>query len=178
MDESRPATPSAKSRRGLPPSSVFFLGLSAVLAVLAVLLATGVVRFGSSTPAAPPPTPGRIITIDIVRALQAQGLTAEQQPGSIPRGGFSAPAQVLAVDGEPLYAFVFSDPETAAGEAAAIDPFDVLPASVMPAPDEERLPSPDAAPPMIARGSNVVVAMPGGSDDLRAKVRAAIEGLP
>lgn len=167
-----------KTRRGWPASSIFFLGLSAVLAVLAVLLATGVVRFGPSTPPPPPPTPGQITVIDVVRALEAQGLAVQQVQQGVPRGAFSAPGQGLTVDGEPAYLFVFPDPEIAQNEAEGVDPFAVLPASAMPTPGPEEIPSPDAAPPLLVRGSNVVVAMPGGSDDQRAKVRAAIEGLP
>ena len=165
-------------RRGWPLSSLFFLGLSAVLAVLAVLLFTGTLRIGQTTPPPPPPTPGQLETIDVVRALQAQGLTVEQRPRGLPRGEFSAPGQELAVDGQPLYLFIFPNPDVAASEVAAADPLAVAPASTMPTPGEGDVPSPDAAPPAIVQGSNVVVALPGGDDDLRAKVRAAIEGLP
>jgi hypothetical protein len=128
--------------------------------------------------ASPPPTPGQIEAIDVVRALQAQGMTVQQVQQGVPRGAFSAPGQGLTVDGEPVYLFIFPDPATAQREVAAADPFAVLPASAMPTPGRAEVPSPDAAPPMIVQGSNVAVAMPGGSDDQRAKVRAAIEGLP
>lgn len=179
MDPKQSAAASNRpKRRGWPPSSIFFLGLSAVLAVLAVLLATGVVRFGPSTPPPPPPKPGQIQVIDVVRALEAQGLAVQQVPQGLPRGAFSAPGQGLTVDGEPLYLFVFPDTETAQSEVEAADPFAVLPAAAMATPGREEIPSPDTAPPMIVQGSNVAVAMARGSDDQRAKVRAAIEGLP
>lgn len=175
MDPKQPATSTRPDRRGWPASSIFFLGLSAVLAVLAVLLATGKLRLG---PSAPPPTAGHITVIDVVRALEAQGFAVEQVPRGLPRGALSAPGQGLTVDGEPLYLFIFPDPATASDEVAAADPFAVLPASSTPTPDRTETPSPDAPPPMIVQGSNVAVAMPGGSDDQRAKVRTAIEGLP
>lgn len=179
MEPQQPTTRSQRTdRRGWPASSIFFLGLSAVLAVLAVLLATGRVRFGPSTPPAPPPTPGQIKVIDVVRALEGQGFAVQQVQQGVPRGAFSAPGQGLTVDGEPLYLFIFPDPETAQREVETADPYAVLPATAMPSPSREEIPTSDAAPPMIVRGSNVAVAMPGGSDDQRAKVRAAIEGLP
>lgn len=165
-------------RRGWSASSIFFLALSVVLAVLALLLATGRVRIGPTTPPPPPPMPGQIQVIDVVRALEAQGLAVEQLPRGVPRGAFSAPGQALSANGTPLYLFIFPDPATAEREVAATDPFAVLPAAAMATPGRTEIPAPDAVPPMIVRGSNVAVAMPGGDDDLRARVRAAIEGLP
>jgi hypothetical protein len=166
------------TRRGWPLSSLFFLGLSVVLAVLAVLLFTGAIRFGQTTPPPPPPTAGQIKTIDVVRALQAQGLAVEQQPRGLPRGEFSAPGQELSVEGLPLYLYIFPSPDVAEQEVAAADPFAVLPAAAMPTPGDRDVPAPDGVPPLIVQGSNVAVALPGGDDDLRAKVRTAIEGLP
>jgi hypothetical protein len=175
----KPNEPSPRARRGWPPSSLFFLGLSAVLAVLAVLLWVGAIRIGPGTPPPPPPTPGQLNTIDVVRALEAQGLAVEQPPPTgVVRGAFSAPAQILLVDGEPLYLFRFPDPATAEREVAAAEPSEVLPASTQPTPGRIDLPAPDGSPPMIVRGSNVAVALPGGDDDLRDRVRTAIEGLP
>ncbi len=179
MDSKQPGNrPQASGRRPLSASSIFFFGLAAVLAVLAVLLATGTVRIGPSTPPPPPPTPGQIKVIDVVRALEAQGLAVQQAKQSVPLGELSAPGQGLTVDGETLYLFVFPDPTTARQEVEAADPYAVLPASAMSEADRAEIPTSDPPPPMIVQGSNVAVAMPGGSDEQRAKVRAAIEGLP
>ncbi len=179
MEQQQPSKRSQSSgRRPLSASSIFFFGLAAVLAVLAVLLATGTVRIGPSTPPPPPPTPGQIKVIDVVRALEAQGLAVQQTQQGVPLGELSAPGQGLTVDGEPLYLFIFTDPETAQRDVEAADPYAVLPASVMPEADRAEIPTSDPPPPMIVQGSNVAVAMPGGSDEQRAKVRAAIEGLP
>jgi len=173
------ATSTAVQRRGFPPSSIFFFALSIVLGVLAVLLATG--RIGTSTPAPPPPTPGQLEQIDVVNALRAQGLEAEVDPRLfVPRRAFSQPGQGVRVGEETLYTFIFSDPEQARSEFAAVDP-----AEVLPPPREGQAEAVGAqavgvtgGAPLLVQGSNVVVAMPGGDEETRSKVRTAIEGLP
>ncbi|MCC6315007.1 MAG: hypothetical protein IT337_13465 [Thermomicrobiales bacterium] len=154
---------------GLPLSSALQFALAAVLAVVAVLLYTG--RLGGRS--APPPTPGHAQLIDVVNALRAQGLAAEQAPKLfVPRRAFSTPGQGVTVGGAPLFAFVFPDPETARQEFAAADPAQVIP---------ETLPGGVARPPgdpLLVQGSNVVVALLDSDAATQAKVRTAIEGLP
>ena len=164
-------------RPRFPPSSILFFALAIVLGILALLLGTGTI--GTSTPPPPPPTPGRLHQVDVVNALRAQGLEAEIDRRSV-RGAFSQPGLGIVVANEPLFAFFFDSPAEAAEEFAAVDPADVLPA--------ERGGSPEAvggardgaepADPLLVQGSNVVVAMPGGDEETRTKVRAAVEGLP
>lgn len=166
--------PASGRRTGLPPSSLFFLAVSAVLAVLAVLLATGVI--GTSTPPPPPAEPGRVEQVHVVDALRAQGLGAEAEPRLfVPRGVLGQPGQGIRVEGEPLYAFFFGSPEEARAALAAAEPGEILPA---PAGTPEALGSREGIAPFVVQGSNVVAAMAGGSEETRAKVRAAIEGLP
>jgi hypothetical protein len=165
-------------RPRFPPSSILFFALSLVLALLAVLLATGTI--GTSTPPPPPPTPGRLHQVDVVNALRARGLAAEIDPRSV-RGAFRQPGLGIVVENETLYAFFFDSPAEAAEEFAAVDPADVLP-------PERGQGSPEAVgavpagatagDPLLVQGSNVVIAMPGGDEETRTKVRAAIEGLP
>ena len=180
-----PPKPSGKApRRGFPPSSIVLFALAVVLGVLAVLLATGTI--GRSTPPPPPPTPGSLYQIDVVNALRAQGLATEVDPRLfVPRRAFSQPGQGVRVEGEPLYAFFFADPARAREEFEAVNPAEVLPP---PPGSGSGSGSPEAlgaepvgvmgGAPFLVQGSNVVVAMPGGDEETRTKVRAAIEGLP
>ncbi|MBA3416549.1 MAG: hypothetical protein H0U10_15115 [Chloroflexia bacterium] len=186
-DTSPPAPPNAPTppparppRRGFPPSSLIFFAVAIVLGVLAVLLATGTI--GTSSPPPPPPTPGRMTQIDVVEALRAQGLTAEidRQLFVLP-GALGQPGQGVRVADEPLYVFFFDDPEQAAVELARADPASVLPpppgSGGSAAAGAEAVGVTGGAP-FIVQGSNVVVAMPGGDEETRARVRTAIEGLP
>lgn len=177
---STPPTPKGIPRRGFPPSSIVFFAVSIVLGVLAVLLATGTI--GTSTPPPPPPIPGRLTQIDVVNALRTQGLVAEVDPRLfVPRGALSQPGQGVRIDGEPLYVFFFDDPEQARAEFVAADPATVLPpprGTGSPAAQGAEAVGITGGEPFIVQGSNVVVAVPGGDEAIRAKVRTAIEGLP
>ena len=170
----------ATARRGMPPSSIFFFALSILLGILAILLATG--RIGTSSPPPPPPTPGDMEEIHVIEALRAQGLAAESEPGLfVPSGAFGEPGQGVRVEGEPLYVFYFDDPEQARAAFAAADPAAVLPpprgadAAEVVGADPVGVSGGD---PFLVQGSNVIVAMAGGDEATRSKVRIAIEGLP
>lgn len=170
MDASTPSGGGRGSRRGLPPSSIALFALAAVLAGVAVLLATGTI--GRTTPPPPPPRPGQAQLIDVVNVLRAQGLATEIDPKLFaPRGAFSVPGQGLRIDGQPLYVFIFPDAATAEREFAEADPRTALAqAGATPA---------AGSAPLLVQNSNVIAAY-GGDDEAAVgdKVRAAIEELP
>ena len=168
------ATAEEPKKKGWPLSSILLLGLAAVLAVLSILLYTGTVRLGASMPPPPDATPGAIRTVDVVGALRAQGLTAEpDQRLFVPMREFKVPGQGIRVGDAPLLVFIFDDPATAEAAFAAADPANVLPPTL---PGGGGPVQPDEV--MLAQGSNIAVALVGGDDATREKVRTAIEGLP
>lgn len=154
--------------RGTPWVTVLFGVLSVVLAGAAIFLW---LRGDEPALVAPTALPGENELIHVEQALSAEGLAVTIEPRGIAPGALGVPGQLLTVDGVPLYVFVYPSAEAAATPAARVDPASALPAS-------NPAGTPIATqPPHLARGSNVIVALVGGDDQLRAKVDAAVASL-
>ncbi len=157
-------------RKGWPLSSLLLFGLSAVLAVLALLLWTGTIRLPAKTP---PVTPGAIRSVDVIAALKANGAKAEEAPRMfVPRREFDQPGQGIMVNGTPMLLFIFPDTVAASEAFDGADLGNVLPSSL---PGD--LPV-NPAEVMVVQGSNVVAALAGGDEKTRDIVKRTIEGLP
>lgn len=152
--------------------------LFAALAVL--LVAIGVIYVRDRTdddPTQEPPTrpPGNAEIITVVEALADEDLEATFGRGrGIPPRILGVPGQALAVDGVPLYAFIFADVAARERAGAAIEVEEVLAA----APNAG---TPDAAAPgapHVAQGSNVLVVLAGGDAELAAAVDRAVARIP
>lgn len=152
--------------------------LTASLAVLAVVLAAAAVLLWlrdqgrPSEPVVPTAIAGENELIHVQRALEAEELEVSAQPEGLPPGELGVPGQRLDASDRPLYVFVYPDREAAAAAFAALDPATALPAA------NARGTPVATEPPYLAHGSNVIVALIGGDDDLRQKVDAAMAGLP
>lgn len=149
--------------------------LSNILAVVAVLFAILAVvlylRPGQGVAPVPTAVPGGNQLINVVRALEAQGLDVTQPQGMfVPAGDSGAPGQGLLVAGTPAFVFLYPDQSQAQGAVLTLDPDAVVPDSLRgtPMPEGER---------RIVQGSNVVLIMAGGDDATWQKVEAAIAGL-
>jgi hypothetical protein len=149
--------------------------LSNILAVVAVLFAILAVvlylRPGRGIAPVPTAVPGGNQLINVVRALEGQGLEVTQPQGMfVPAGDAGVPGQGLQIAGVPAFVFLFPDQSQAQDAVLTLDPGAVVPDSLRgtPMPVGER---------RITQGSNVVLIMAGGDDANWQKVETAIAGL-
>ncbi|HET7094773.1 MAG TPA: hypothetical protein VFI22_14875 [Thermomicrobiales bacterium] len=170
MDDARQTGPGRK--RGSAWLPLFFALLAVVLGVAAVVTAIQE-RQREAAHQPPPATPGDNQAIDVLQALQRQGIAVEFGRRGVPRGEFTVPGQELLAGSTPLYVFIFPDPAQAQQEAANADP-----ARALPKPPAGATPTPASAPPFMTQGSNVIVIVEGGDDALRQEAQTAVEGLP
>lgn len=165
-DPSTPDSTSPKSpapRKGWSGGLPYFI-LSGALAILAILLFTRVIDLN------PPPeaAPGRNQVINVVQALEGEGLTVTMDPSIYaPVGTFSAPGQGLLVNDTPVLVFVFPSSQLAAKEAGEVDPAEIFPAKVLP-------PGPTVS---VIQSSNIVVAIPDTDPALVSTVTTAVDTL-
>jgi hypothetical protein len=147
------------------------LGWATVFGALAVVLAAAAIfayvrqTTQPHVPPPPPAPPGHNKLINVLNALQAEGLDVASVPGGLPVGEMGVPGQKLTVDGQTLYVFLYPSPAEAAADFGGADPARVLDGTV-------------GEPPFLTGHSNVVVALIGGSAEQRDKVARAVEALP
>jgi hypothetical protein len=170
MNHARKTGPGPK--RGGAWLPLFFAFLAVVLGLAAVVTAIQE-RQREAAHQPPPATPGDNQAIDVLQALQRQGLAVDFGRRGVPRGEFTVPGQELLAGATPIYVFIFPDPTQAKEEAANADP-----AKALPRPLGSATPAAAAGAPFMTQGSNVIVIVDGGDDALRQKVTAAVEGLP
>lgn len=161
-------------RRNNIASSLLFLAFAVVLAAIAYVYIQDQ-REPEVPPLPPRPTAqaGKLQLIDVIDALRAQDLTVESQRGGGASPDFTPPGQKLIVDGTAAYAFIYPDVASQADEYAALDPtiFELTTPSGAPI-------ITDPSKVRFAANSNVILAVDDGSDDLFAKITAAVEGFP
>jgi hypothetical protein len=143
---------------------------SLTLGIAAVVLFIQDQQEPEQTLVAPTAVPGKNDLVSVANALKAEGLAVEYGRGTTKSVDLDPPAQLLEVDGTPLYVFVYGD--VAAREA---DFADLDPASF-------RLTSPSGQPvalesPHLTANSNVIVALGGGSSALVERVDRAMAKL-
>lgn len=154
-----------KSRNTL---SNIFAAVAVIFAILAVVL---YLRPGQGIAPVPTAMPGGNQLINVVRALESQGLEVSQPQGMfVPAGEGGVPGQGLEIAGGSAFVFLYPDESQAQGAVLTLDPAAVVPDEVRgtPMPEGER---------RIAQGSNVVLIMAGGDDATWQKVEAAVAGL-
>lgn len=149
--------------------------LSNILAVVAVLFAILAVvlylRPGRGVAPVPTAAPGENQLINVVRALEGQGLEVTQPQGMfVPAGDSGVPGQGLEISGIPSFVFLYPEQSQAQGAVLTLDPAAVVPDALRgtPMPGGER---------RITQGSNVVLIMVGGDDGTWQKVETAIADL-
>lgn len=156
------------------------LGSSLIFAALAIVLVAiaGYLWYeennNEDSPTAPPPdveAVGRIEAINVLNALNAQDLDAEF--GRTARASqLSQPAQAFTIDSDTLYVFVYTSVAAREADSNGLDEESLVLMSV-----GTPVPGGDGPPLVISKG-NIIVVLPGGDDDLREKVDAAIASLP
>ncbi|MCA9861757.1 MAG: hypothetical protein KC432_01995 [Thermomicrobiales bacterium] len=154
-----------KSRNTL---SNLFAAVAVILAILAVVL---YLRPGRGIAPVPTAAPGGNQLINVVRALETEGLEVRQPQGLfVPAEDGGVPGQGLEIAGDPAFVFLYPDESQAQDAVLTLDPAAVVPGELrgtpMPA-GEHR----------ITQGSNVVLIMAGGDDATWQKVEAAVAGL-
>ena len=115
--------------------------------------------------------PGENQLINVVRALEGQGLAVTQPQGMfVPAGDAGVPGQGLRIAGSPAFVFLFPDQAQAQGAVLTLDPAAMVPDELRgtPMPEGER---------RITQGSNAVLIMAGGDDATWRKVESAVAGL-
>ena len=162
-------TDAAPERRkpGNTLSNVFAV-VAVIFAILAVVL---YLRPGRGIAPVPTAVPGGNQLINVVRALEAEGLQVTQPQGLfVPAGDAGVPGQGLEIAGAPAFVFLFPDDTQAQGAVLTLDPAAVIPDQIRgtPMPEGER---------RITQGSNVVLVMAGGDDTTWQKVETAVSGL-
>ena len=148
-------------------SNVFAV-VAVIFAILAVVL---YLRPGRGIAPVPTAVPGGNQLINVVRALEAEGLQVTQPQGLfVPAGDAGVPGQGLEIAGAPAFVFLFPDDTQAQGAVLTLDPAAVIPDQIRgtPMPEGER---------RITQGSNVVLVMAGGDDTTWQKVETAVSGL-
>lgn len=158
--------------RGNLPSLILF-GLAIVLLIIAVVYYRRDQKESGPLPA-PTALPGRNTSIDVVDALERQGLKVDYQHRTVQSPELTPPGQPLNVDGAVLYVFVYtSGPTAAQKEAARVDQGAILP------PDAGTATAATGPPPRprVFTHSNVIAVLVGGSDALVGKVQKAITDL-
>jgi hypothetical protein len=164
-----PASGRRSARRGGSIWTVVFGALAIVLAAAAVIVW---VREANRPPipSPPPAAAGHNTLINVLDGLRAEGFAVKSVPGGVPVGELRVPGQKLTVDGQTLYVFVYPNPAAAAADLGIANPAKVLGGAIGT--------PPPGGPPYVVGHSNVVVALVGGSDELRERVARAINALP
>lgn len=146
---------------------------SLAVAVVAGVLAVQDWRENADERPRPTSPPGSQELIDVLDAIEAQDLAADSVPRGVASELLGVPGQGLEVEGNQAYVFVFPSVEARENrtDAAIAEPEAVLP---------QRTPfgTPIVTDEVhIATGSNIIVALVGGSPEVVEKVTRAVEGL-
>jgi hypothetical protein len=157
------------------------LGSSLIFAALAIVLVAiaGYIWYeendGGDAPTAPPPNPeivGRIEAINVLDALIAQDLDAGLGRTSARSSQFSQPGQAITIGSDTLYVFVYTSVAARESDSNGLDEEALVLTSV-----GTPVPGGDGPLHVVTKG-NIIVVLPGGDDELRENVDAAIASLP
>jgi hypothetical protein len=167
VTDEQPAAVEEKRKSNLV-SNIFAVAAVAFAVLAAILYFRD---YGGGVAPIPTAAPGGNQIVNVTEALKAQGFGIEQPRGLfIPRGVLDAPGQGVEINGVPAFVFLYPDAEAARADAAAADPNAVVPERLAgtPAPTGER---------RLTRGSNVVVLVVGGDEEMWQKVESAVASL-
>jgi hypothetical protein len=124
---------------------------------------------------APPPNPeavGRIEAINVLDALIAQDLDAAFGRSTARAAQLTTPGQTITVGSDTLYVFVYPSVQEREADSNGLNEESLVLTSVgTPVAD-------GSEPPHVVVYGNIIIVLPGGDDELRAKVDAAIASLP
>jgi hypothetical protein len=163
-----------QARRRNLGSSLIFAALAVVLVVIAGYLWYEE-NNAEDSPTAPPPNPeivGRIETINVLDALIDQDLDAELGRSSVRASHLRQPGQPITIGSDTLYVFVYTSVPARESDSSELEPESLELTSV-----GTPVPGGGGTPHVVTKG-NIIVVLPGGDDELREKVDAAIASLP
>lgn len=178
-DQSQPATPSQRTRRG---SHV----LSTILFVAAIGFAAAAVYLwyyddSDNDPVdnLPSSETGVNGLVDVLNGFQAAGLDADygRTPPTASSNQIDRPGQNLRVGDTNVYVFLYPGADAASATAAREADADKLDADTMTLTTPSGMDVADGEPLTVFQGGNVVAVLVGGDEDLQATIRTVIEGL-
>ena len=147
--------------------------LFAVSAALFVVVLVMYIRGRNDDENSAPPTAesGHNTLYEVREALRNDGLSAEFGRGANRAKGATEVAQLIQVNDETIYVFIYPDPAQRQRDQDAVATSSLEILNTLGTPVAEN-------PPYIYGGSNVMVAVYSDDESLREKIQAAIEGLP
>lgn len=161
----------AKTRQSTLSTVLIFAALA--VALVAAIQAYLQRQDSDNLPPRPTSLAGQQIYIDVIEALQRQDLEVRVARSTVRSPILTEPGQGAVVDDAPIYIFVYDSPANREDETrrAELDPNAVLPAT-------NPFGTPAASGDVhISAGSNILVALVGGSPETIEKVDRAIAGL-
>lgn len=155
-------------------SSLLFAALTVALVAIAI---TYLEDEEDPPPTAPIPTAaGRNEAINVMQALEAQGLAAAFGPGGATVAGLTPPGQRLNLGDATLYFFIYDSVADREAESATLDEATLTLKTPSGTPIAGAgTPEPDVH---LVTGSNVIAILVGGTPEQIEQVDAAIASLP
>lgn len=178
-DQSQPATPSQRTRRG---SHV----LSTVLFVAAIGFAAAAVFIwyyddsrNQPDDLVPTSESGTIGLINVLASLQDAGLDADygRSPATVSSNQMDRPGQNLRVEDTNVFIFLYPGADAASATAAREAEAATIDASTMTLTTTSGQDVANDQPLSVFQGGSVVAVLVGGDAELQEAVRSAIEGL-
>ena len=162
--------PSSKAKRARQLSTMLYV-ISAVLIVVVFALYFRDRGQKTQTPPTPASIPGQNELINVVDALQVQGLSVKAAPGGASTDAFTPPGQVLSVNDKTVYVFIYASPDDRTIDSDGLDPSTIaittLAGTAVP-----------AAELTVFSQSNVIAVLVDGDASLAAKIDAGTKALP
>jgi hypothetical protein len=150
-------------------STLLFVLAAVLLAVAAYVYIQD--RRDNDSPPPPPSIPGQAQLANVRDVLASEGLDVEYGREGARIEGFNPAGQQLIVEGEPVFVFIFRDPEAREAATAKLDQVAIGLTDSFGDPVTEE-------PVSIGQGSNVVTVLVGADPDLQASIDAALATLP
>jgi len=176
----RQPSPQPKRRRGAQILSTILFLTAMVFAGAALYIWYNEEESPETTLSAPTATPGLYTLVDVLNAFREAGLESDygRSPATVKSNQMTPPGQHLIIEGQSVYVFIFPDADAesaaAAREAAAQD---LDPATMtLKTPSGQSFGEGETL--TVSEGGNVIAVLVGGDDELQARVRDVIEGLP
>jgi hypothetical protein len=133
-----------------------------------------------SAPAAPTATPGLNTLADVLAAFKDAGLDGDygRSPATVKSNQMSPPGQHLIIEDQSVYVFIFPSGDAQSAAAAREEAARSLDPATMTLTTPSGQSFGEGETLTVSEGSNVIAVLVGGDEELQARVRDVIEGLP
>lgn len=162
--------PSSKAKRARLLSTILYVISAALIVIVFVLYFRD--RGGKTqVPPTPVSIPGQNGLINVVDALQTQGLTVKAAPGGASADAFTPPGQVLTVNDKTVYVFIYATPDDRTIDSDGLDRSTIAITTLAGTPVS-------AAALKVFSSSNVITVLVDGDAALAARIDAGMKALP